>query len=141
MPMAEAGSRARRRRWELASWAKGTLGGQARRASDGRWARQGLSALVDEGVSCDAWRQPGLELPCSGLSPPRRDAALVAGPSGVERAPRFVDIDDERRVVGRNLLTLACFAINLGSDRTARERGGDEQVVDAHAEVLVKHAG
>src|SRR5207237_1313534 len=68
----------------------------------------------------------------------RRDPALRRGPSGVERAPRRVDVDDQRRVVGGDGLALARLAVDLRPDRAALQRRGDEQVVDAHAEVLVE---
>ena len=46
----------------------------------------------------------------------------------------------QRRVVGRDRLALARLAIDLGPHHAARDRRGDQQVVDAHAEVLVEVA-
>ena len=55
--------------------------------------------------------------------------------------PGLIEIDDERRVVRRHGLALPGLAIDLDPDHARRERLRDEQVVDAHPEVLVEAAG
>src|SRR5207253_8648795 len=74
----------------------------------------------------------GMRTASSAAPAARRDPALRRGPSGVERTPRRVEVDDQRRVVGGDGLALARLAVDLRPDRAALERGRDEQVVDAH---------
>src|SRR5207302_5237133 len=62
-------------------------------------------------------------------------------PARVERVPRLVEVDDERRVIRGQGLALPRFAIDLGPYRPPGDRLGDEQVIDPHAEVLVEVAG
>src|SRR4051812_4970765 len=69
------------------------------------------------------------------------DARIGAGPAGVEGAARLVEIDDDRRVVRRDGLALARLAVDLGPFDASGERPRHQAVVDAHAEVLVEHAG
>ena len=55
--------------------------------------------------------------------------------------PGLIEVDDERGVVRGKGLAFARLPINLGPDHARGERLSDEQVVDAHPEVLVEAAG
>src|SRR4051794_41403386 len=69
------------------------------------------------------------------------DARGGAFPTRVDGAPRFVEVDDHGRVVGRDRLALARLAIDLRPHHAFGDRLCHQQMVDAHAVVLVKHAG
>src|SRR5688572_26230174 len=71
----------------------------------------------------------------------RRDARFGARPASVNALTGLVEIEQERRVIRRDGLTLARFAINLRPDDALREALGDEQVIDAHALILWKATG
>src|SRR5262245_18262586 len=53
---------------------------------------------------------------------------------------RQIQVDHRRGMVGWNGLSLASFAIDFGPHDVARERHRNQEVVDSHAVVLVKHA-
>ena len=78
---------------------------------------------------------------CSGALPTAPAAADVSGPAGVEGMAWLVEIDRDRRVIGGHGLALARFAVDLRPHHPSAERLGHQQVVDAHAEVLVEVAG
>src|SRR4030095_4947045 len=63
------------------------------------------------------------------------------GPAGVEGVAGLVEVDEQWGVVRGEGLALAGFAVDLAEYCSFRARLGDEQVVDAHAEVLVEVAG
>src|SRR5690242_13509969 len=73
------------------------------------------------------------------------DASVQAGrgglPTGVERMPRLVDVDQERRMVRRNRLAFTGLAIDLGADDAIGHRTRHQQVIDPHAEVPMEGAG
>jgi hypothetical protein len=52
----------------------------------------------------------------------RSDAAVRAAPPGVERAAGRIDVDHERRVIGRNRFALASFAIDFGPGHALGKR-------------------
>src|SRR5262249_44755724 len=62
-------------------------------------------------------------------------------PAGVEGVARMVEVDEERGVVRGDGLALAGVAVDLDEDRSFRDGLRDEQMVDAHSEVLVEVAG
>src|SRR5262245_19950224 len=66
------------------------------------------------------------------------DARRRGGPPRVERVPRLVEIDDEGGVIGRQRLALTRLPVDLRPHRALGDRAGDEQMIDPHAEVLVK---
>src|SRR5690348_2265127 len=70
-----------------------------------------------------------------------RDPRVGGRPPGVERPSRLLQIDDHRRVAGRYRLALARLAVDLRPDDAGGDGVGREQVIDAHAVVLVEHAG
>src|SRR5215510_5943157 len=85
------------------------------------------------------WRRAG----AGEASPPASSGRSFVGsaPSRVECVSRRVEIDHERRMIGGDGLALAGLAIDLGSESPIGHRRGHEQVIDAHAEVLVEVAG
>jgi hypothetical protein len=69
------------------------------------------------------------------------DAGFRRGPARVEGVARRIEVHDQRRVIGRNRFPFPRFAIDLGPDQPLAKRGGDQQVIDAHSEVLVEVSG
>ena len=59
----------------------------------------------------------------SGLPAARGDPPLRRRPARVEGVARLVDVDQERRVVGRDRLALARLAVDLRPDACARRAG------------------
>ena len=83
----------------------------------------------------------GAALASRGLRPAwiRARAPSQSGSSGFPGSSRSMT---QRRVVGRDRRALARLAVDLGvHDPARRHRRRHEQVVDAHPEVLVEHAG
>src|SRR5438093_2020345 len=72
---------------------------------------------------------------------PRGDAFLGRGPARVEGTPRPVDVDHDRGMVRGERLTLARLAVDVAPDHAVREWRRHQEVVDAHADVLVEVAG
>src|SRR5262249_32618689 len=62
-------------------------------------------------------------------------------PAGIEGVAGLVEVDEQRGMVRGDGLALSGFAVDLDEDRSFRDGLGDEQVVDAHAEVLVEVTG
>src|SRR5439155_2119285 len=75
------------------------------------------------------------------LAASRRLPPFRGRPARVEGMSGLIEIDDEGRVIRGHGLALPGLAIDLGPDHACRERLRDEQVVDAHPEVLVEAAG
>src|SRR5688500_740268 len=75
------------------------------------------------------------------LGAPGGDAGRGGLPAGVDGLAGLVDVDEERSVIRRDRRPLARLAIDLGADRAGRDDLGHEQVIDAHAVVLVEVAG
>src|SRR5688572_16655052 len=69
------------------------------------------------------------------------DALVGRSPAGIEGVARLVEVDYERSMVGGYRLPLARLTVDLGPDHTRLQRGGYQQVVDAHAKVLMEVAG
>jgi hypothetical protein len=69
------------------------------------------------------------------------DARFRRGPARVEGLARLIEVDHQGRVIGWNRLPFPRFTIDLGPDRPLPERRRDQQVIDAHSEVLVEMSG
>src|SRR5206468_5476448 len=87
--------------------------------------------------SAARWERSPSRRPCT----PRRDPAFGRGPARVEGMSGLVEVDQQRRVVGWDGLTLARLAVDLRPQRAPGDRRRGEQVIDAHADVLVEVAG
>src|SRR5262245_466016 len=98
-----------------------------------------LAGSCDTPSSADARglenRLAGRLLARSGL-----DAGEGTFPVRVDRGTKLVEVDQQRRVVRRDGRALARLAIDLGVDDPLLDRLRDEQVVDAHPEVLMEVA-
>src|SRR5688500_4083514 len=70
----------------------------------------------------------------------RGDALQGALPTGVDGNPGLIEVDEHRRVIGRYGNALARLAVDLRSDDALGDGRRHEQVVDAHAHVLVEVA-
>src|SRR5204863_3745693 len=86
-------------------------------------------------------RRPRLFLSSARACTPRGDPPLGGRPTRVEGVPRLVEVDHQWRVVGGDGLAFARLAVDLRPHRAPGVRAGRQQVIDAHAEVLVEVAG
>src|SRR5690606_6345881 len=75
-----------------------------------------------------------------------RDSIFLAGgdpgqgrlPAGIERLPGIVEVDNDRRMIGRSRLALARLPVDLRPYHPLRHRLGDIEQVDPHALVAVE---
>src|SRR4051812_15142226 len=112
-------------RWRRSSWQDSPCSSVADRVADDTI---GSAAASPSGAAVSARAARG-------------DARGGAFPAGVERGAWLVEVDDHGRVVGRDRLALARLAIDLGPHHAFGDWLRDQQVIDAHAVVLVEHAG
>src|SRR5574337_262258 len=69
------------------------------------------------------------------------DARRRVVPARLEGHARLVEVDDKGGVIGRDRRALAGLAVDLGPHDPGGHGSADQEMVDAHAVVLVEHPG